>query len=120
MTYEEYKNLKKGQWIFTCSMKPLQFSHIDVLTDDDRKHWDMPDEKWETFKYDSFYTIEGSNHSKENCSCKTISGNYAQWFLKNEIHTMYDKFKGMENSFTLYVADVQARCFEAGIEYEGI
>lgn len=63
--------MKKGDWLFTCSMQPKQFG------------------KWQNEDMDDFETIEGSSHNKNNCGLKPISENYAQWFLKNEFWNFY-------------------------------
>lgn len=72
--------MKKGDWIFTCSMKPEQFG------------------KWQD--EDDFETIEGSGHNKNNCGLKPISEKYALWFLKNEFWLFFDYLN--ENMFRYY------------------
>ena len=85
--------MKKGDWLFTCSMKPLQF------------------DKW-TDEYD-FETIEGSHHSRTFCGLKPISENYAKWFLKNEFWNFFEylnegmfKYSYSKRAFILKTNDI--------------
>jgi hypothetical protein len=121
MNTPQYPNLEKGQWIFTCKLTPLQFSHIEILDDNNRKDYaEMNDEDWNEVKYDSFVTIEGSHHSKKNCNCKLISEAYAQWFIKNQIHLLYEKYRDVNRPFESYEVAVRTRCLIDKIEFEGI
>ena len=65
--------MNKGDWLFTCSMMPVQF------------------DKW--INDDMFETISGSDHSKKHCGCNPISRKYALWFLSNEVYKHYDELK---------------------------
>lgn len=69
--------MKKGDWLFTCSMMPVQFGAFDGE--------------------DDFETITGACHSVKNCGLKPISRKYALWFLSNEIHKNYDELKDFKN-----------------------
>lgn len=113
--------LKHGTWIFTCSMKPLQFDKFLPKEDnkEDYPNIDFGSDKWLNIKYDDFQTIEGSNHSLLHCSCGIISEEYAKWFLDNNIHKLYDNFKDKENSWELYEKAVREKCALDNIEYEG-
>ena len=120
-TIASLKNIQKGQWIFTCSMKPLQFDSFD--SEKNPKNWNraaFTDEAWERFsKYDDFKTMEGSHHSVFNCHIKLVSEKYAKWFLDNKIDELWEKHKGKDKVWELYEADVRQRCQEDGIEFEG-
>jgi len=101
------KNLKKGDWIFTCKMDPVQFSHYqDTDSNND--------------PFDVFFSIEGSVHSQRHCGCKRISKEYAEWFIDNEISKLFDKYEDKENAFILYEKEVKLLCEEKGIQFEGI
>lgn len=121
--------MEKGQWIFTCSMKPLQFSHIERLNikkEEFSDHWaKATDEEWEIFANDSFVTLEGSHHSKRNCSCKPISEEYANWFIKNECWNLFPNKHGEtkpslnKNVWDEYGDKIKELCVRDGIKYEG-
>ena len=68
--------VKKGDWIFTCSMRPQIF---DSFIDENRDK-------------DNFTTLCGSHHSIENCGLHIVSKEYADFFLKNEFDKYYDIF----------------------------
>jgi len=125
--YTQLKDkLVKGQWIFTCAMKPLQFSHF--LKPKDLSHYDKSwlektQEEQDDFINDDFETVEGSHHSISNCSCKPISEEYAKWFLENKMDENYVSPKGKPEDFDpfeVYENIVKTKAAEAGIEYEGI
>lgn len=137
MTREIQKNLKKGDFILTCSLIPKQFSHYNFP---DRSKWDKnyykptgnayldkkecpsdtwEDDKWDDFYYDDFDTIGRSNHSQHHCGCKTITEEYALWFIENQVDKLYDNSIG-ELSFETYENKVKELCKEKGINYEGI
>lgn len=121
MEFQKYKNLKKGDWIFTCSMQPKQFSHINI--DKNRNDYDpMSDENWEEIKYDDFETIEGSHHSFKHCGCNKISEKYAKWFIEHKIWELLDSFiaSSEEAKWHFYEGCVKTKCRNHGIEYEGI
>ena len=65
---------KYGDWIFTCSLKPLQFH------------------SFKDNELDDFITIEGSNHSRKHCGLNVVSEKYAKFFLENNLDQYYDKF----------------------------
>ena len=99
----EIKAIKKGQWLFSCSMKPLQFDH-----------WD---EKYNDF--DGFYTIEGSSHSVSNCSLSPISDEYAKFFIENKCDELFDA-SAEGNYWDAYENAVKELCTKHSIKYEGI
>jgi hypothetical protein len=112
---------KEGQWIFTCTLKPLQFSHVNIWSEEMRKEFpNLSDEEWNEIKNDDFITLGGSHHSKKNCSCKPISEAYAQWFIKNNVHLLYEKYRDHNRPFDSYEVAVRTLCIKEGIEFEGI
>ena len=121
MNLSELKALKRGQWIFTCSLEPKQFDSFEP--EKDPKRFDrskFSDESWELFsKYDDFTTTEGSLHSVQHCSCKVISQKYAKWFIENKIWELFPPY-GLEDSFQVYEKLVKEKCEKDNIEYEGI
>lgn len=121
-TVKTLKTLKKGDWLFTCNMKPLQFDSFDPEKKaENYNRASFTNEAWERFsKFDSFTTVEGSSHSVTNCSCRRISADYAKWFLENNIDSFFEQFKDEEDRWKLYEAAVKEKCDEAGIEFEGI
>ncbi len=123
LTLQQRKDLKPGQWLFTCKMVPVQFAAFDE--EKDPKTWgrsaDTTDEEWELFaKYNDFQSIDGSCHSVKDCGCKPISDEYAKWFLDNNMQDLYDKHKDKEDVWELYEAAVKAAAEAAGLQYEGI
>lgn len=120
-TIAALKLLQKGQWVFTCSMKPQQFDSFDK--EKNPSNWNRPaftDEAWERFsKYDDFTTMCGSSHSVFHCHIKLITEAYAKWFLENKIDEIYDTYKEQEGQWELYENEIKRRCQEAGVEYEG-
>jgi len=101
--------IKKGDWLFSCSMKPLQFSH------------------WTNGDLDSFETIGGSQHSERNCSLSPISEKYALWFIENKCWEIYDRIaeetneseEAFANVWTLYEEEIKKLAESAGLEFEG-
>jgi hypothetical protein len=93
------KNLKKGQWLFTCSLKPKQFSHYDDNDED-------------------FNTIGGANHSFKHCGCKLISDEYAEWFINNITEDMLPP-SGNEKRWEIYETKIKELCIRDNIEFEG-
>lgn len=90
-----FKALKHGDWIFTCSMKPLQFNTFenkDPKSYPDFVKFSTELEQELFFNFDNFTTCEGSSHSTMNCSCRPISEKYA-WFLENKIDNIYNILK---------------------------
>lgn len=120
-TVAELKNLQRGQWIFTCSMKPLQFDCFKKEKNpNDYDRDKFTDEEWERFsKYDDFTTIEGSSHSVYHCGLDTITEKYAKWFLENKCDELFPE-EFSEDRFEIYEELVKALCKEHGIEFEGI
>jgi hypothetical protein len=120
---------ERGQWLFTCRMEPLQFSHYMPSNPD---HYDqtyiqsLTPEELDAFIHDDFATIEGSHHSTHSCSMTLISESYAKWFLENKVWELYDQYKNSkdndtyENRWMLYERDVKHLCEAHGIKYEGI
>lgn len=96
---EEVKKITKGTWIFSCSMKPLQFS------------------EWLDNGFNDFETIEGSHHSRRNCSLSIISEGYAKWFLDNKIDELYEEIG--EDTWTIYENKIKELAERDGITYEG-
>ena len=122
--------LKDGQWIFTCSMQPLQFSHFSNkknLKDYDVSWQNKTKEEQDDFINDDFVTKEGSHHSIYNCSCKPISEKYALWFLSNKFWESFDTFIDVEkqkkgepdNRWELYEKFIRDKAAADGIEFEG-
>jgi len=114
------KNLKKGDWLFTCAMKPKQFSHYTENNPDDYSPDEMTNEFLDWCKFDDFTTLEGSNHSQKHCSCSPISEKYAKWFIENELDKLYDPQEPDEEKWENYERRVKELCIEVGIEFEGI
>ena len=119
----EIKAIKKGQWLFSCSMKPLQFDSWDVKNYKDygiRDRWDTlsPEEK-EEFLFNDFHTMEGSHHSLVNCSLSPISEEYALFFIANKCDQLFDSsVEG--NYWDAYENAVRELCVLNNIKYEGI
>ena len=114
---------KHGDWIFTCSMEPLQFDKIDPRNPDDysRKYLkSLNEEELFNFINADFQTVEGSYHSFQHCGCHVISEKYAKWFSSNKVWELFDQFESDENAFHKYENVVKNKCIEAGIEFEGI
>lgn len=124
-----YTNLKdkltEGQWIFTCSMQPLQFSHFrgpKNLADYDKSWLQKSKEEQEDFAFDDFVTLGGSSHSIHNCSCKPISEKYAKWFIENKCADLYDTFEIEDDGghWVKYEEAVKKLAEKDGLEFEGI
>ena len=117
----ELKQIKRGDWIFTCNMQPLQFDKF--YPEKNPEHYNreaFTDEEWELFsKYGDFVTMNGSNHSTHSCGLHRVSTPYAEWFNDNQIWLLYDS-QPMETAFERYEARVKAVCQYFEIEYEGI
>lgn len=80
---KEIRNLKKGDWLFTCKMEPKQFGEF----------WVENKELKELLKYycvGDFNTIDGSGHSIFGCGCKPISKKYAMFFIAHKLGEYYD------------------------------
>ena len=114
------KDLKKGQWLFTCSMKPKQFGKYVPRNRADYGESKNEEEFLEWCKYDDFETLEGSSHSQGNCGCKPITEKYVRWFIDNGIDFLYDSNEPDEVKWDKYVERVKKRCEEDNIEFEGI
>jgi hypothetical protein len=122
MELAELKNIKKGQWLFTCAMKPKQFN--EWLPEKNPQNYDsfaFVGEEWERFsKYDDFSTIDGSLHSEHNCSIHLVSEKYANFFLSYECDKMYvEPFDETNNHWLIYENRIKRLCEEMNIEYEG-
>lgn len=118
-TLNVLRNLKKGQWIFTCSLQPCQFNSFDPnKKEENYQRNEFTDKEWERFsKYDDFTTIEGSSHSVYHCGLRTISEKYAKWFIKNECWKLWDDNCDSEDT---YKNKVKNFCDKEGIEFEGV
>jgi len=127
---------KQGEWLFTCSMKPLQFNK---WTPRDPKDY-FEDNRWENYSpeekhawlHDDFETIGGSEHSRTNCSLKPISETYALWFIKNECWNIYNQIEielkahheftdeeWSEKLWSTYEERIKALCERDGMIFEG-
>lgn len=108
------RDLKKGDWIFTCRMEPVQFNYYSVKDPNDyQKHMDN-DEEWNDFiNFDDFITIEGSSHAQCGCGCKRITKEYAEWFLANKVWELSG------DDWELYESKVRDLCKSHDINYEG-
>ncbi len=71
-------------------------------------------DKW--LNEDMFITINGSQHSKENCSLSLISNKYAEFFNKHQLWELYDIYYDFEK----YENAVKQICEAYQIKYEGI
>jgi hypothetical protein len=97
----------EGQWLFSCAMKPDQFkSFINGSTDD-------------------FITMRGAHHSIAHCSLHPISEEYAQFFIKHELWSLYPEPKegvtdeAFQNRWETYEKRVRDMCELHNIKYEG-
>ena len=122
--------MEKGQWLFTCDMRPQQFSHIIPIN---LENYDAScklksKQEQEDFINDNFVTLNGSHHSKKNCGCKPISEAYALWFNKNEIWKIADVIFALcetnsyisDNRWEIYEEHVKYLAEKDGLVYEGI
>lgn len=91
--------MEKGDWLFTCSINPEQFSH------------------WRDDDMDMFVTLNGANHSKKNCSLSPISDEYAEFFIKHNLSELYEI---NYNDFDKYALAVRKVCDAFKIKFEGI
>lgn len=116
---KKLKEIKKGQWIFTCSMQPKQFDHYEERNPEDYTKGNFTDEQWEDFlKYDNFVTLEGSWHSRRNCGLKLISEAYALFFIENELWNLF--FQSDEDQcWVKYEERLRRVCDEFDMKYEG-
>lgn len=87
-----------GDWLFTCKMEPVQF------------------DKWIDDEKDDFISIDGSHHSKINCSLSLISNKYAEFFIK---HQLWELFDVHGQCFEKYEEAVKQICSVYKIKYEG-
>ena len=90
--------IEQGDWLFTCSMKPVQFG------------------VWLNKEEDDFETLNGSQHSKRNCSLSPISDEYAKFFNDHKLWELYDIYE----DFDKYKEAVKQVCLAFKIRYEGI
>ena len=118
---EKRKEIKKGDWIITCSMKPLQFSHYIVLDESDYDKRKFTPKEWELFiQFNDFQTLDGSNHSASNCSLKPISEEYAIWFIENKCWNIYDSLNNNDDEiWDQYEQEIKNLCNIDGIKYVG-
>jgi len=96
-----YLYIQKGDWLFTCTMKPEQFK------------------EWENDRYDGFLTLNGSSHARAGCSLQPISAVYARWFID---HKLWELFPGSEvkDRWGIYEEKIKNLAEEAGLDYEGV
>lgn len=71
--------IKKGDWLFTCSMQPEQFGE-----------WIGNEEILD------FVTLNGSSHAVHGCGLKKITKKYATWFIKNQMWQYLKFFKRLD------------------------
>ena len=90
--------IERGDWLFTCSMKPEQFG------------------AWRNGEEDDFNTLNGSDHSKRHCSLSPISDEYAKFFNDHKLWELYDIYQ----DFDKYREAVKQVCLAYKIRYEGI
>lgn len=90
--------MKTGDWLFTCRLEPLQFSHFE--------------------NEDTFITTGLLSHSVKNCGLKPISEEYAKWFIENDCMSLFSE--NVENCWDLYENAIKELCKNDNIEYEGI
>ena len=116
---EYYKAIKRGDWIFTCKLQPLQFDMFQPEKNPEHYNREsFTDEQWEQFsKYGDFCTLNGSNHSTKNCGLLKVSDAYGEWFNDNQVWLLYEQ-RG--EAFSNYERRVKALCQYFEIEYEGI
>lgn len=118
----KFKNIKHGDWIFTCSMKPLQFDSFKKKNPDSYPDYVKLSTELEqelNFNFDNFITTNGSSHSTMNCSLKPISETYAKWFLENNIDELYNTLEKNNHIWENYEKLIRAKCIADNIEYEG-
>lgn len=114
------KNIKKGQWVFTCGMQPKQFDYFEKRDPRDYINSSFTDEDWDQFlNYDSFVTMDGSYHSVKNCGLNPISEKYALWFIENKCWLLFPNDES-DGVWQTYIDKVEELCKRDGIEYEGI
>ena len=111
--------MEKGDWLFTCSMKPLKFGHwIEKQGEYPELKKKLSKEEYEEFiKRDDFVTLNGSHHSKSSCSLSPISDEYAKFFLR---HQLWNLFEVNGSDFDKYEEAVKKVCEIFNIKYEGI
>lgn len=114
--------VEKDDWLFTCSLKPLQFSHTlfkdKELKGYDKNYWDnVSKEEREAFIEDDFVTLEGSHHSRKHCSLTPISDEYAKFF--ND-HKLWELFEINYKDFEKYEQAVKDVCKAFNVKFEGI
>ena len=95
-------HIDKGEWIFTCSMKPKQFDY------------------WDDEQEDNFHTIDGSYHSRTHCGLVPITKEYAEWFIKNECDKLFDPESNIEDKWDIYINKVKVLCERDNINFEGV
>lgn len=117
---EKLKNIKSGQWIFTCAMQPKQFDHYEEKDPEQYTKGNFTDQQWDDFlHYDDFVTIGGSWHSRRNCGLKPISESYAIFFIDNELWKLFFESDG-DQCWVKYEERLRRVCDEFQIKYEGL
>jgi len=115
--------VKSGDWLFTCRLEPLQFSHFEPKNTEDYEEdflLSMNEDQLSNFLNDHFVTTDGASHSYKNCTCRVISENYAKWFIANNVYNLFDQFEAEPDPFFLYEKAVKSLCPEFGIQFEGV
>ena len=112
---EYLKTLKRGDWVFTCTLEPQQF---DSFMPNNPEHFDrskFTEDAWELFINYGYFTTMRGNHSTINCGCTRVSEKYAKWFNENKVYELYDQ----DESFDVYECKIRELCIRDGIEFEG-
>lgn len=116
------KKIQRGDWIFTCGLKPLQFKAWDdpkKMSDYDESWKERPQVERELFFwYDYFTTMEGSHHSTSHCSCWQVSEKYALWFMEHVAPIAKNLWDGQDELMD-YHELVEQIANEHGIKFEG-
>jgi len=134
---KDLRDIKPGDWLFTCRMEPVQFGSWDEKNPEDYYEIEefnkRTDEEKFNFCHSDFSTFDGSSHSVCGCGLSPISEKYAKWFIENKVWEIYEKHDNREgkpvvgedhtefNTITweLYEKDVRKLCEEHNINYEG-
>jgi len=111
---------KYGDWLFTCRMEPVQFGEWKIKNPNDyscNKEDYSEDEWYRMWNEEDFITIDGSSHSRSNCSLHLISTRYAEFFIE---HKLWELFEINNQDFNLYKSAVKKVCEAYKIKFEGI
>ena len=130
-----YRIYKQTRWPFWMTIVCLQwFDEWDYEKENFVRNVDNNTSEWEAmsadeqfhFIHDDFETMEGSCHSRKNCSLEIISEDYAAWFIKNECWNIYDRIMDRlepddeeTNPWSLYEREIKELAEKDGIKYEG-